>query len=72
MKKFCKECGNLIEENFEFCPFCGEAITEKAEKLEEQKSINANLILIANLMDKIEDRKTLKILNEFATKLAQK
>lgn len=72
MKKFCKECNNAIEENFEFCPYCGEAISEKAQKLEEQKSINANLILIANLMDKIEDRKTLKILNEFATKMAQR
>jgi len=72
MKKFCKECGCAIEENFEFCPFCGEAISEKAKKLEEQKSVNANLILIANLMDKIEDRKTLKVLNEIVTKLTQR
>ena len=72
MKKFCKECNYAIEENFEFCPFCGEPITELAQKLEEQKSINANLVFIANLMDKIEDKNTLKILNDYATKLAQK
>lgn len=70
MKKFCEECKSQIDDNFDFCPFCGKAISLKAQKLENQKMINANLVLIAKLIDETNDIKTLEILNKLAKKLS--
>ena len=72
MKKFCEVCNNELNENFDFCPFCGEAISEKAKELENQKIINAELVLIANLIKTTTDKKTLELLNKIAKTLAQK
>ncbi len=72
MKKICNECGNIMEENFDFCPYCSQPISDRAKMLEKQKAINAQLVLIASLMKEVSDTKTLKILNEYAKKLAQK
>lgn len=72
MKKICNECDNILEENFDFCPYCSEPISDRAKMLEKQKAINAQLVLIASLMKEVSDTKTLKLLNEYAKKLAQK
>lgn len=72
MKKFCTKCSHGLDENFHFCPYCGEAISEMAKKLDEQKEINAQLVLISSLMSEISDLKTLNILKEYATKIAFK
>ncbi len=72
MKKFCEVCKSELNENFDFCPFCGEAISKKAKELENQKLINAELVLIANLIKTTTDKKTLELLNKIAKTLAQK
>lgn len=69
MKKVCEECKSDVENGFEFCPVCSAPLTETAKKLEEQKAINAQLVLVAKLMHEIDDEKTLKLLNEIAKKL---
>lgn len=72
MEKICTECSQKVEENFNFCPHCGLALSEMAKKLDQQKTINAQLVLIASLMNETSDVKTLNLLKEWATKLARK
>ncbi len=72
MKKFCEECKNEINENFDFCPYCSLPQTETAKMLEEQKMINAQLVLIAGLVREIEDPKSLYILSNLAKKLSKR
>ena len=72
MKKNCEECGNVVGENFDFCPFCSNPLSDRAKMLEQQKMINAQLVLIAQLVKEIEDPKTLCVLTSIAKKLCEK
>ena len=65
MEKFCENCNNLVEKDFEFCPFCSNPLTDKAKELEEKKSVNAQLILIATLIKETNDPETLLLLNKY-------
>ena len=63
--KICENCNNIISEKYEFCPYCSAPLTEKAKKLENQKAINAQLIMLANLIREVNDEKTLRILDKY-------
>lgn len=63
--KICENCNNILDSGFDFCPYCSAPITEKAEKLESQKAVNAQLVMLANLIREISDEKTLRILEKY-------
>lgn len=65
MENYCVNCKNLLEEDFEFCPYCSTPTTKKAEELDKKKSINAQLELLINLLKEVDDEKTLKIINKY-------
>ena len=65
----CGNCENVLNENFEYCPYCGEPLTKKSKELEDIKTINAQLILLASLIKEIEDTKSLYVLEKYVKKL---
>lgn len=70
--KLCNICNNLTNEDFEFCPYCGAPLTKKAEELENIKSVNAQLVVLANLIREIEDTKSLYIIDKYIKKISRK
>lgn len=70
--KTCDNCNNILEESFEFCPYCSNPISEKAIKLENDKSINAQLIILANLIRNIDDAKALYEIDKLIKALSKK
>lgn len=71
MDCICENCNKKIDKNFDFCPFCSNPISEKAKELDEQKAINAQLVLLANLVKNVEDPDTLLILENYIKMLNQ-
>jgi len=71
MQKNCENCEKLVEENFDFCPYCSAPLTEQAKKLEETKAINAQLIMLATLIKETSDPKTLLILDKYVKLLSK-
>ena len=59
----CKKCGNEVL-NYNFCPSCGEAITDAAKGLENAKIINARLETLLKVVDLVDDEKTLTIIKK--------
>ena len=58
------EKDEFLEKEFNFCPYCGEPLTDLAkETLREQTKI-AQLKLISLLTDKVKDKDTLDILEK--------
>jgi len=72
MDKFCEICNNPLNQDFEFCPYCSNPISEKAKKLENDKSINAQLMILASLVREVEDPKTLYTLDKLIKSLGKK
>lgn len=72
MSKFCENCENIVNETFEFCPFCSSPLTEKAKKLENDKAINAQLVILASLIREIDDPKALYAIDNLIKKLSTK
>ena len=72
MDKFCENCNNLLENDFEFCPYCSTPICEKAKKLENDKTINAQLIILASLLREVDDPKTLYTIDKLIKALSKK
>ena len=72
MEKICDNCNNLLENSFEFCPYCSNPISEKAKKLESDKTINAQLITLANLIREIDDPKALYAIDKMIKALSKK
>jgi len=70
--KTCENCNNVLENNFEFCPYCSTPISEKAKKLENDKTINAQLIMLANLIREIDDPKSLYTIDKMIKALSKK
>ncbi|MGN1222707.1 MAG: zinc-ribbon domain-containing protein [Christensenellales bacterium] len=66
----CSNCNQELENNFEFCPYCGEAISEIAKDLETERETNTKLALIVELVKEIKDEKSLKTLEKFVKKIA--
>lgn len=69
MENKCEKCGELAKSNFNFCPNCGEALTEIAKNIKKEDRRGAMLETVIALSDKITDPKDLKILNELLKKL---
>ncbi|MBE5745800.1 MAG: hypothetical protein E7359_00725 [Clostridiales bacterium] len=69
--KTCKICNSLVVEDFEFCPYCGAPITKKAQQLENTKTVNSQLVLLASLIRNIEDTKSLYVIDKFIKKLSK-
>ena len=60
----CPVCEKELEKEFNFCPYCGEPLTDLAkETLREQTKI-AQLKLISLLTDKVKDKDTLALLEK--------
>lgn len=72
MDKFCENCNNLLENDFEFCPYCSNPISDKAKKLENDKTINAQLIILATLLREVDDPKTLYTIDKLIKALSKK
>ena len=72
MERFCDNCNNLLEEDFEFCPYCSNPISDKAKKLENDKTINAQLVILANLLREVDDPKTLYSIDKLIKALSKK
>ena len=68
-KNVCKKCNSSLENNFHFCPYCGEPLTKKAEFVLAEKDRVAQLKLIGGLVDVVQDELTLKLLNKVANNL---
>lgn len=71
MEKVCDNCKNLLEKDFEFCPYCSNPITEKAKELDEKRIVNAELVLLLTMLKEANDEKTLKILNKYIKLLSK-
>ncbi len=65
MEKICDNCRNLVEEDFEFCPYCSNPLTDKAKELEDKKAINAQLVMLATLIKEVDDPKVLLALDKY-------
>ena len=70
--KTCENCNNLLENNFEFCPYCSNPISDKAKLLENDKAINAQLIMLASLVREIDDPKALYTIDKMIKALSKK
>jgi|GEM_PF-6211669 len=63
----CPTCAKVLQNDFNFCPYCGEAISELAkETLREQTKVS-QLKLINLLTDKVKDQKTLELLEKLTS-----
>lgn len=67
----CKICEKEIDNNYNFCPYCGAAVTEIAKRLNKEKCDIIRLKLINDLTDKIEDKGALSVLNKEAKKISK-
>ncbi len=67
--KKCPVCEKQLEENANFCHSCGESLTELAKDYEYQRSKNAKLEILNEIIDLVEDKKTLTKLKLLADKL---
>lgn len=63
---YCMYCNaKMNSEKFNFCPNCGNPLTDNAIRLREQQDKKVKLEVLANLTEKIDDEKMLKILSDF-------
>ena len=67
----CSFCNKEVAENFQFCPHCGEPLTELAKKIEEKRNANAQLKVIFSLIENVNDEKTINLLKEYVNKLKE-
>ena len=70
--KTCDNCNNILDASFEFCPYCSNPISDKAHKLEKDKTINAQLIMLATLIRNIDDPKALYEIDKMIKALSKK
>ena len=67
----CESCSKPINEGFQFCPYCGYAITNSAKALKAEQKKVIELKFIYNLVDVVEDKKTLAMLKKLIDKIAE-
>lgn len=67
----CTFCEKELKEDFNFCPRCGEAISNSAKKLETTKTLNAQLLILATLVKELNDVESLKIVDKYIKNLSQ-
>lgn len=67
--KICEICKSEIDEGSNFCPMCGEAISENAKIYKKQLEIKAQLEVLANLAKVVKDTRSLELIKSFILKL---
>ena len=67
----CPACFSSLDEKFNFCPACGEPITDLAKELIKEQNVNIELSLLSKLIDFIKDEKDLKLINALIDKLSE-
>lgn len=67
----CKACKRQVNSEFNFCPYCGIAISPKAKEIENTRADIIKLNLINKLVDVISDESTLKLLDKIAQEIAK-
>lgn len=62
--KNCIYCHNIIDDEVDYCPCCGEPLSDKAKEVEKLKLNAVRLETINKLLDLVEDEETLKKINK--------
>lgn len=62
----CQSCNMKIEENFNFCPYCGEPLSDLAKEISAKQASIAQLKLLNVLAEKIENKKDLNLIEKLA------
>ena len=65
----CEACKKEILKNYNFCPYCGKAISDVAKRLNKEKYDLIKIKLINEVCDQISDKKTLEILSKMTNSL---
>jgi len=60
----CPFCTLQIQKDFNFCPHCGEGLTDLAKEIVKKQNACAQLKLVGLLIDKVKDKKTLELLEK--------
>lgn len=68
-EKKCPYCENHILKSDNFCSNCGEPLNDIAKEILQKKDTYAQLKLISVLLDKVQDKDTVIMLNALAQKL---
>ena len=63
-EKKCPVCEKEINKEYNFCPYCGEPMTEVAKEIQERQTTIAQLKLLGALIEKVQDKKTLELLEK--------
>ncbi len=64
----CPACNQGINEEYHFCPYCGEPITKLSKEVGRRQDALAQLKLLAYLIDNVQDEKTLNLLENLINK----
>lgn len=65
-------CSHCKKENLEksnFCRFCGEPLNEIAKDLQRERITTAQLMLLSNLVNNLEDTKSVTLIKKLIEKL---
>ena len=65
----CSHCKKQNDEMSNFCKFCGEPLNELAKDLLKEKVTTAQLLLLSDLANKIEDQNSLNLIKKVISKL---
>lgn len=67
----CPKCLIKVQPDANFCHSCGEPLTELAQNFYVEKRVNAQLTLLASLLDSLTDPQDLLILRAIIEKLSE-
>ena len=67
----CKKCKNLIEKDFDFCPYCGVPASSRGIELDKARKLNAQLIALANLIKNIKNEESLYVIDKYIKSLTE-
>lgn len=67
----CESCSKILSEDFNFCPYCGKAVTQTAIELQKEHKKVTELSLIANMIDLVKDKQTLIMLKKLSEKISE-
>ena len=68
IKLKCTKCFRDVESSFLFCPYCGEPLSDLSKELKSKQDAVAQLKMLLFLIKKVEDEKTLNLLERLITK----
>lgn len=63
-EKKCPVCEKQIIKEYNFCPYCGEAMTDLAKEFSKKQTAIAHLKLLSALIEKVQDKNTLDLLEK--------